>query len=199
MRSVRFLVVCSAVLLLGGSVICPAHAQGLPAVETFESRPEGYLDAQGDWSGLPEARVQVQTATVHGGSKAGVVATNSIATLSTADTSATNVWIDFHFRTQPRAVGRIPSLSPDAVAGFYINGSGAVVARSNATWVTLPAFSVADDAWYRFSVNLDYTARRWALYVADNTPNKLATPLATNLAFTASATNTYFHAFRIKN
>ena len=188
-----------SMLLAAGVVVRPARSQGLPAVETFESRPEGYLDSQGDWSGAPAVKVQVQTATVHAGSKAGVVGTNSIATLDVPDTAATNVWIDFHVRTQPRPVATTPSLSAGAVAGFYVNGSGAIVARSNATWVTVPDFTVAADTWYRFSVNLDYSQSRWDLYVADDTPNKLATPLVTNLAFTSTATNTYFHSFRIKN
>jgi hypothetical protein len=171
----------------------------LPTIETFESRPAGYLDAQGDWSGAPAAKVQVQATTVHAGSKAGVVGTNSIAALDVPDAAATNVWIDFHVRTQPRPVAATPSLSGDAVAGFYIDGNGAIVARSNAIWVTLSGFTVVADTWYRFSVNLDYTAQRWSLHVVDDTPNKLATPLATNLAFTATGTNTYFHSFRIKN
>lgn len=190
-------VMCAAVLVWSSAD--SAWAQGLPAVETFEDRTEGCLNAQGDWDGAPLANVQVQSATVHGGSRAGVVGTNAMATLNVADAGATNVWIDFHVRTQPRAVSRTPSLSPDAVAGFYINGSGGIVARSNTTWVTLSAVSVAADTWYRFSVNLDYAARRWALYVTDNTPNKLATSLATNLTFAAGVTNSVFREFRVKN
>jgi len=177
----------------------PAWSQSLPAVETFESRPAGYLDAQGDWNAAPVSKVQVQTVTVHGGSKAGIVGTNSLATLHVPEAAATNVWIDFHVRTQPRPVAATPSLSGDAAAGFYIDGSGAIIARSNATWVTLSGFAVEADAWYRFSVNLNYTSRRWSLHVADDTPNRLATHLATNLAFSATGTNTYFHSFRVKN
>ena len=113
-------------------------------------------------------------------------------------TTATNVWIDFYARVPHPTNSTPPVISTNAVAAFYVAGDGSVRAISNNTWVTLN-YTVPSNTWYRFTVNLDYTTSNWSIHAADSVPNALATTVATNLKFQATATNTYFHRFRIKN
>lgn len=187
-----------AVLVLFSGLSAHIVAGELPLQESFEDRSSGVLHAQQGWWASPADRVQVQSEETHHGTHAAIVETNSMMRQSFTDNSATNVWVDFYASFDPRE-GTEPSLSDDAVAGFYFNSSSNVVARSNETWVVISGAEFAANAWYRFSVNLDYNNRRWAIYYCGSTPNTLATPLATNLAFAAEGTNTYFHSFRVKN
>ena len=173
--------------------------QELPFVETFESMSAGSLDGKADWSAIPQANAQVQTTTVYAGDKACILGSNTMISRSFPGDGETNVWIDFCARLQPRAFSLQPRLSDDAVAGFYFDQSGHIVARSNDTWVTLTGFTIPSNTWQRFSINLDYNASSWAIFVAGDIPNELATAVATNLAFTSTATNTCFHSFRVKN
>jgi hypothetical protein len=188
-------VLIAVVFLFGLGV----RAGEVPFAETFEGRPVGYLDGQNAWSAAPHIDVTVQTNTVYAGSKAVLVPTNAMVSRAFADATATNVWVDFSARMSPRPTGGNPHLSDDAVAGFYINSGGSIVARSNNTWVTLSGFTAETGTWYRFSVNLDYGARTWGIYAAGAAPNAVAEPIVTNLVFKAGATNTWFHAFRVKN
>ena len=186
------------VLLLG--LLAPLlRAEDVPFVETFEDRSVGYLKGQRNWGVTPREDVQVQRATVYAGNKAGVVGTNSIMTQFFSDPAATNVWVDFYARVSPRTPAEQPALRKDAVAGFYFDASGHIVARSNETWVTLSSVTIPAGAWRRFTINIDYNSETWGIYVAGDTPNELTTPVATNLSFTAGATNTYFRRFSVKN
>jgi len=54
---------------------------------------------------------------------------------------------------------------------------------SNSTWVIFTTFTASTSDWTRFTTYLDYHANRWELYACDSTSNKLATTIATNLAF----------------
>jgi len=171
----------------------------LPVTESFEGLSAGPLHGQSAWQGVPSGKVHVQSEIVYAGSKAGVAATNAIMARDVSDPAAKNVWIDFYANAQYRAFTRQPSLSGDATTGFYINQSGHIVARSNDTWVTLTSVTIATNVWYRFTVNLDYNSSAWAIHVADSTANALSTPVATNLAFDANATNAVFKSFRVKN
>lgn len=148
---------------------------------------------------MPEEYSQVQTAVVFAGQKAGVVGRDSMLRRTFQGAGETNVWIDFYARFQPRAYDLAPIPSDDAVASFYFNSSGKVVAYSNSTWVTLNSFTMPANAWRRFTVNLDYIGSNWAIYAAGNVPNELSTPVATNLAFAAGVTNKVFTQFRVKN
>jgi hypothetical protein len=191
------MVLAACVLAGAGTVTTVAE---IPLfVDTFETRNAGRLDSQGGWTATPAGRVRAQEAVSCAGRSAAMLATNSLLACMADDVLATNVWVDFYARACPRACRRPPCLSPDAVAGFYVMTNGFVAAYSNDTWVTLNRYRIQPDQWFRFSANLDYKARRWGLYAATNTRNRLSVTLATNLAFRAQATAAHFHSFRIKN
>jgi len=177
---------------------CAARAEDVPFVETFDDRTTGVLHNQHGWQSRLQNDAQVQTATVFEGAKAGIVETNSIVWNNFTDTTATNAWVDFYARGSHPSSSTAPTLTGSVAAAFYFDADGKIRAISNSTWVTLD-YTVGEGQWHRFSVNLDYNDQTWELHVADNEPNRLATPLATNLAFSSSSTNTYFRRFRVKN
>ncbi len=176
-----------------------ARAQSVPFSENFESRTPGVLAGQNGWSAQRQNDAQVQSVTVFAGSRAVAVSTNAAATCAFSNPAATNVWIDFYARPPQPPDSGAPALSGSVAAAFFMGNDGKLRAVSNNTWVTLGAVTLQANRWYRFSVNLDYAASKWALYVANDTPNALATPVATNLAFSASNTNRCFRGFRIRN
>lgn len=182
-------------LLAAGS----AQAQSLPFSDTFDGSPVGSLDGQNGWNALRQNDAQVQTATVFAGSGAVVVSTNATVSHAFSSLVATNVWVDFCARPPKPPDNGNPALAGSVAAAFFLGNDGKLRAVSNTTWVALNAVTLQPDQWYRFSVNLNYRASKWALYVANSTPNALATVVATNLAFSSSNTNTYFRRFRIRN
>lgn len=185
-------------LLLSGCASA-AMAETALFVDNFESRSVGSLAGQGGWAAQPAGRAQAQTAIRHAGEKGAQVGTGAMISRAAPDATATNVWVDFYARTQPRHVTRPPCLAADAVAGFYLATNGWIVAHSNLTWVTNANYKVRPNEWFRFSVNLNYKTRRWAIHVATNVQNRAGVPVATNLAFAAGVTNRHFQAFRVKN
>lgn len=174
-------------------------SESLPFVETFESRAQGVLDSQGDWLGLPSTNVQVLTGAAFAGERAVIVGKNSMMQTTFDGPGATNVWVDFYTRVEPRAFTLQPRLRYDSVAGFYFNTSGNIVAWSNDTWVTLSNVALPPNTWHRLSINLDYSLREWSIYVADDQPNTFAIPVATNLAFNSAVANPHFTKFSIRN
>ncbi|MDP6523600.1 MAG: hypothetical protein QGH15_05195 [Kiritimatiellia bacterium] len=190
----RALALCLGV----GLLVIAALAQDVPFVETFENRSEGVLHNQNSWQAYRQNDAQVQTSTVYNGSKAGTVATNTTAWRSFTNSSATNVWVDFYSRVEYPTNSTPPALTGTVAAAFFVDEDGKIRAVSNSTWVVLN-YTVPSNTWQRFSVNLNYDTSKWALHIADDTPNKLSTALATNLSFSSSSTNTYFRRFRIKN
>jgi hypothetical protein len=87
-----------------------------------------------------------------------------------------------------RIIGLIGSLAFGSVvtnttAAFFIDAQGQIVVRSNSVWVTNAAVTVSNNVWRRFTMNLDYRSRTWALYTADGTTNKLVTKVADGLGF----------------
>jgi hypothetical protein len=168
--------------------------------ESFETCDAGVLHGQNGWSVSLQNNAQVQAATAFGGSNAVALATNTTAWQTFDDPTATNVWVDFYARLPTPGDDADPVLTSNVAAAFFVTSGGAIKAISNDCWVTLaPEPPLVADTWYRLTVNLDYGTRRWALYVADSTPNKLATTVATNLAFTGCSTNTYFRRLRVKH
>jgi hypothetical protein len=175
-----------------------AAAEDVPFIENFDDRTAGVLHNQHGWQSRMQNDVQVQTAEVFAGTQAGAMETNAIVWNTFDDSTATNVWVDFYARLWHPADDAAPTLTGSVAAAFYLDSDGAIRACSNSAWVALD-YAVATGRWYRFSVNLDYNAKRWELHVAQDTPNALAEPVATNLAFRTGSTNTYLHAFRVKN
>lgn len=175
-----------------------AVAETVPFIETFDDRDTGVLHDQHGWQARKQNDARVQTDTTFAGTKAGLVETNSMVWNTFTNSSATNVWIDFYGRVSYPVDDTTPALTGSVAAAFFVGTTGQLWAVSNDTWVTL-AHTIPSNTWRRFSVHLDYGNSRWELHVADDQPNTLATPVATNLAFSASSTNTYLKAFRVRN
>lgn len=184
----------------GTYFLVDAHAYGdmsLIFLENFDNKSLGGLNMINDWLTSPLDDVSVQTDISFRGGKA-LRLNEATVWHGFDDATATNVWIDFYAMPVQRASS--PTMPSGATAGFYVNTSGRVVAYSNATWVTLTdAVTITADTWYRFTLNVDYDADTWGIYVADDTPNILATTLATNLVLKSGTTNASIRSFRMKN
>ena len=188
-------------LIIAAAGMCAAvfcFAQGVPFIEPFDSLNDGSLHGQNGWSARRQSDALVTNSVAYAGGQSAMMGTNTVVWHDFTDTTATNVWIDFYARSAYPTNSSVPSLTGSVAAAFYIDKDGAIVAVSNNTWVTL-SYTVSSNEWHRFSVNLDYQNKKWSIFAADNTPNKLSTIVATNLAFSASSTNEYFHRFRVKN
>jgi hypothetical protein len=166
--------------------------------ESFDNLSTGVLHRQNGWLSDRQNDAQVQTETAFAGTQAGTVSTNATVWHSFTNTAATNVWVDFYARVPYPGDADPPALTGSVAAAFFVTDSGALKAVSNNTWVMLN-YTVPADTWQRFTMHLDYKTKRWELFAADDTPNRLLTVIATNLAFSASSTNTYLRRFRIKN
>lgn len=175
-----------------------ALAGDLPFIESFETQTSVVLHNHNDWRARRQQDAQVQGNVVFAGSQAGVVATNALLWQNFGDATATNVWIDFYARQQHPPNNDPPELAGSVAAAFYVGTDGKIRAISNATWVTLDV-TVPSNAWRRYTVNLDYGAQEWSLYVADEVPNRLATAVAEGLKFRTGSTNAYLQTFRVKN
>lgn len=175
-----------------------AGAQDVPFADGFESHDTGPLHGSGNWRARRQNDAQVQQSTVFAGTRAGTVATNTMMWHAFTNSASTNVWFDFYARVPHAPDNDAPSLTNSTAACFYVGADGKVRAISNDTWVVLDHV-VPADTWQRFSVHLDYKTERWQLHVAGSTSGALATPVATNLAFSASSTNTYLRNVRIRN
>ena len=188
------------ILVLAAAIICGSFvlAQDIPFMEPFDSLNTGELHGQNSWNAQRQSEVKVTNSVTYAGGQSAMLGTNTVAWHDFSDSSATNVWVDFYARSSYPADSVAPSLTGSVAAAFFINKDGAIVAVSNTTWVTL-SYTVSSNEWHRFSVNLDYVNEKWAIFAVDDTPNKLSTIVATNLAFSASSTNEYFHRFRVKN
>jgi len=188
----------------GLAVLClalawlPASAQNTLFEETFDERTDGVLHQQNEWQAHRQNDAQVQTTTVYAGAKAGTISTNASVWRDFTNAVATNVWIDFYARVPHPADATPPALTGSVAAAFFVTDAGKIKVTDGGSWSTLN-YTVSEDTWYRFSLNLDYTTEKWALYVADSTPNALATTVATNLSFSTSSTNTHFCRFRVRN
>lgn len=174
------------------------RAGDLPFMESFDDVPDVLLHNHNAWQSRQQNDAQAQAATVFAGAKAGVVATNALLWRNFNDADATNVWIDFYGWQEYPEDSDPPELAGSVAASFFVGMDGKIHATSNANWVALNC-TVPSNAWRRFTVNLDYKASRWSLYVADEVPNRVATPIALDLPFFSQSTNTYFSTFRVKN
>lgn len=195
-RSRRRVGLCRGLLTLG--LVSACWAQEVPFQEGFDDLDTGVLDGQNDWHAYRRNDMRVQTGTVQAGTKAGTLTTNATVWREFSDETATDVWIDFYARCPRPTDSTPPVLTNSVAAAFYVDENGGIRAVSNEAWVVLD-YTVPTNEWRRFSVHLDYAAQQWELHVADATPNAMATPLATNLAFSSLSTNTYFRVFRIRN
>ena len=141
----------------------------------------------------------MQEGTTFEGARGLSVGDSTVVWRSFTNTTATNVWVDFYARIPDWAPSAGDPVLTNSVAGaFYITDTGFIRAISNDTWVTLN-YKMPSNTWQRFSVNLDYIASNWAIYVADDVPNALSSNVVSGLKFSSSSTNQYFHTFRVRN
>lgn len=190
----RLALACAVVAAVSMSV----HAGDLPFIETFDDTPDVLLHNYREWQAHQQSDVQAQQAVKYAGTQSAVVATNALLWQNFSDATATNIWLDFYGYQEYPDDNTPPDLQGSVAASFFVGMNGTVYATSNATWVPL-SYTVPEGAWRRFTVNLDYSASTWSLYVADEVPNRIATPVAVDLPFYTSSTNTYFRAFKVKN
>ena len=180
------------------SVSTAAYAADLPFVETFDDTPDVLLHNYREWNAQQQSDAQAQQAVKYAGPQAAVVSTNAMLWQNFNDATATNVWIDFYGHQEHPDDNAPPDLQGSVAACFFVGVGGVIHVTSNATWVPV-SYTVPNNAWRRFSVNLDYTTSTWSLYAADDVPNRLSTAVAVDLPFYTSSTNTYFRRFRVKN
>lgn len=187
-----------ALFLTAGVGWAAESTAALPYMEPFDDYTDTRVHGRNAWQAQRAGDVQAQTAVVYAGARAAIVATNSLLWNRFDDPTATNVWIDFYARQAYPLDDTPPVLATNAAAVFYVDSSGYIRALSNTTWVVLDTV-VPSNVWRRYTVNLDYVAARWSLYLADEVPNRLSTPVAEDLAFSSTSTNTHFRTFRVKN
>ncbi len=144
--------------------------------ETFESRTNGVLNGQDGWYCAPTNAVAVQTNVVYGGSNAAEFVTSTnvpSADQYIAAHGATNVWIDFRAKVDPRAVTYfddhpdIANAPPYEPSVFAINRRGEVWAHDGAagTWTNDSRFVLMESQWHRFTIKQSYSNHTWDLFV----------------------------------
>ena len=168
-----------------------ASYQALPFSESFEAPgvTNGFLAGQHGWRSLTNVMgAAVGTNRVYAGAQAlqlgGQMAPVSIYQPLTAGGQAM-VWSDLRSIPVFRTEAAPPVLEPATTAGFYVDRDGQLVVSDSSHWVTLTNAPVlAANSWARFTTCQDYSNRVWSLYLD-------GWPVATGLAFAASATREY--------
>lgn len=186
-------------VVMSFAMALPVFAGDVPFSETFDAMNIGSLHNQNGWQANRQSDARVQSSTVYAGGQAGLMGKNTLVWQSFTNTAATNVWVDYYSLISYPADATPPTLTGSVAAVFFVTDVGDIKALSNETWVTFSSYTVPNGTWQRFSVNLDYENSKWALYVADDTPNSLSTKIAGDLAFGSKSTNTYFKVFKVKN
>lgn len=138
--------------------------------ETFESpRTVGSLSGQNGWTA--DSGISVENTIKHAGSQGcelGITSPDTPVSMSQTITAVgeNTIWADFY--TKP-VLGQAAAIAnANAVAVFYFNLLGQVVAYNNATAVTidnedLP--TVSTNSWNRITVRIDYAAKKWDLWL----------------------------------
>ena len=178
-------------------MVMPVFSADQLILENFDALPLGPLEQTNGWVTAPSASVVVQGDAAWRGGQA-VTAVGADVEISFTNSTATNVWVDFYAMPE---LGTRRAPPTDMTGELFVDTNGYFVVSSNATWVTMDHISpISTGRWYRISINVNYESRTWGLYVADDTPNRLSTPVATDLPFQPSAsTNASLTLFRAEN
>jgi uncharacterized repeat protein (TIGR02543 family) len=132
----------------------------LPFAEDFEGLTLGNLNGQSNW--LASGAV-VQTNLVYEGLQAAEIAGDGYVIREFAD-AQTNVWTDF--RVQPAFLDGEPgNLDADSTSVIFFNTNGHPVVYDGLTPVVVSNVTVTTGEWVRVTVNSDYAAKTWALYI----------------------------------
>ncbi len=155
-------------------------AKIMPFVEDFEALDLGDLDGQNGWEA---SGAIVQTHTVREGLQAAEIIESDGFVRRTFVDAQTNVWTDFHY--QPVFFEDPPSgIDPDATAVLYFNADGHPVVYNGQEPQVIESFTVATGSWVRVTVQSDYVAKTWDLYL-DGASKR------TGLAFYSAETTHY--------
>ncbi len=136
----------------------------LPWSETFENEAGmagtlGNIDGQNNWETSTYGAATVTNSEASEGTQSCELneANISHSFIDQQD----EVWVQF--KAQP--VFRDYAKPWDAAVVFWVNASGQVVARSNATDVTIASPILTEGTWVEFLAHVDYTSQTWDLSV----------------------------------
>ena len=141
---------------------------GVPFRETFEANlpsmagKPGPLKYQHGWMVDPIDGAFVQTDQSHGGYQAATVRQGEV--FRSFGGACTGVWIDAHIQMIPS--GFVPhTITAPVAAAFWIDESCNLSAYDGTTAVTVTDVSVPTGTWVRVVTYLDYTSKRWSLWL----------------------------------
>jgi hypothetical protein len=141
----------------------------LPFRDGFESATVGAVTTN-YWRGLTNfGTIAVSGSEYIEGSKSLGVHTGSVHVV-VDDADATNIWVQVYSKVQPFTdVPADDSLDANQVMGFFVLTNGNLYAYDGDHWTNTAAVSsVGTNLWLGFAVHLDYTAKRYDLYVSTN-------------------------------
>jgi len=151
----------SIVGALGLLVSTSLAATTAPYSQSFEAAfpPDAHWGAGG--GGTVESSA---SAVLANAGSSGLIVSNDIATLSIAQSSYTNVWIQIYAR--PVKGSGTPTVT-GASGAFYINSAGHVMANDAGVWTDI-ASGYSADQYYGFIVHADYTSDTYDIYATAN-------------------------------
>jgi len=188
-----------AIAALAIAMAAPCSRAGdILFAENFDSLTPGNVHNQNSWVSEPTTNAQVQSAIKFAGAQAASIGTNGWVRRQFSDATATNVWVDFRAYVDWPDSAATPYLDTLDGGGFYVASNGVLHVWSNTAWVSTST-TVPENVWHRFSVNIDYASSNWALYVANDVPGALSSPVATGLPFSPTATNDYLTRVTFEN
>ena len=159
-----------AFLAVGTSVFA---VESLPWNDNFEdySEDQTLIGANG-WGATTNA-VKAQSAVTYDSSDYAAHVPDYAAVSNTFDGLDTKVWVDMYVKR--RLADSVPSIESNETAVFYFDSSSNLVVRDGSTWVTNTtdaagntAVKYATGTWVRLSTCLNYTSRKWSLFVEDD-------------------------------
>jgi hypothetical protein len=106
------------------------------------------------------------------------------------------VWCDFFVRAERVPEDSLLPLEQECSATFHLDSAGRVVMQSGAAWRTCETFTTASNEWVRFTVKLDYAARKWDLY-ASRAASGGTERVGQGLGFVAGSANATVREFRL--
>lgn len=174
----------------------------LPFSETFEDTPAGManvlgpVDGQRGWQAEAAEGVTVQTGRVYAGQKAAALPPDTMLRHAFTNAGAV-VWCDFFVQAERVPEGESIPVEQKSSVAFYLDSAGRVVMQSGADWCTCATFATVNNEWVRFTVRLDYAARKWDLYASRAMSGGAAVRVGRALDFVTGSTNMKVREFRV--
>jgi autotransporter-associated beta strand protein len=174
----------------------------LPFAETFEDTPAGManvpgpVDGQRGWLSQPPEAATVQTNRAYAGQKAAALQPDTILSHAFTNGGAV-VWCDFFVQAERVPAEETIPLARESSVAFHLDSAGRVVMQSGASWYTCATFATVNNEWVRFTVRLDYAARKWDLYATRAVSGGTAVRVGRDLDFVAGSANAKLREFRL--